>query len=345
MRGAGLSDESTISACLLCYNDAETIAGLVDRAAAALDEIGVEGEVVVVDDGSSDDSLARLAEVGAREPRLRVIEHAVNRGYGGALRSALGEARGEWVFYTDGDEQYDPAQLVRLAEHVTGDVDWIQGYKRYRSDPFSRRVVGAVYATAMGFLFGLPIRDIDCDFRLMRGETVRGLELDKDSGAICVELVRGLQAAGARCVEVEVDHFERSHGTSQFFRPRRILSSLWDVGTLWARLIALPMIGRLLGRRSGAAIQPGAAGADAAEARRASSVVPPASSSSSTIWTRRTATETDSASSNGIASANAAASPASRTPRPPGTKKAASETRNPTENDATAAGSTDTSTG
>jgi hypothetical protein len=342
MRGPGLSPETTVSACLLCYNDAETIAGLVGRAAEALDEIGTRGEIVVVDDGSSDASLARLGELATRETRFRVVEHAVNRGYGGALRSALAEARGDWIFYTDGDGQYDPAQLVRLAEHVTDGVDWVQGYKRYRSDPINRRIVGAVYATAMGFFFGLPIRDIDCDFRLMRAERVRGLPLSKDSGAICVELVRGLQQAGARCVEVEVDHFERPHGSSQFFRPRRILSSLWDVATLWARLIALPALARLVGRAPLSALQ-AAAGTEAE--RRASSVVSPASSSSSAIWTSRTATETESASSNGIARLSAPARPASRTPSPPGTKNAASETRNPTENDATAAGSTDAPTG
>jgi hypothetical protein len=341
MRGPGLSPETAVSACLLCYNDAETIAGLVERAAQALDEIGTDGEIVVVDDGSSDASLARLAEVSAREPRLRVIEHAVNRGYGGALRSALAEARGDWIFYTDGDGQYDPAQLVRLARHASDGVDWVQGYKRYRSDPINRRIVGAVYAAAMGFCFGLPIRDIDCDFRLMRAEHVRDLGLSKDSGAICVELVRGLQQAGARCVEVEVDHFERPHGSSQFFRPRRILSSLWDVATLWARLIAMPTLARLVGRTP-SALQ---AAAETDAERRASSVVTPASSSSSAIWTSRTATETESASSNGIARLSAPARPASRTPSPPGTKKAASETRNPTENDATAAGSTDAPTG
>jgi hypothetical protein len=342
MRGPGLSPETAVSACLLCYNDAETIAGLVERAAEALDEIGTHGEIVVVDDGSSDASLARLAEVSAREPRLRVVEHAVNRGYGGALRSALAEARGDWIFYTDGDGQYDPAQLARLAEHVTYEVDWVQGYKRYRSDPLNRRVVGAVYATAMGFLFGIPIRDIDCDFRLMRSEYVRRLRLEKESGAICVELVRGLGEAGARCVEVEVEHFERPHGSSQFFRPRRILWSLLDVATLWGRLIALPALAHLAGRRTRSQLQPGAGTGDS---RRASSVVTPASKSSRAIWTRRTATETASASSNGIERLSTPARPASRTPNPPGTKNAASEIKKPTENDAKATGSTDASTG
>ena len=342
MRGRGLSSETSISACLLCYNDAETIAGLVARAGEALDELGTEGEIVVVDDGSTDTSVERLREAGAREPRLRVIEHAANRGYGGALRSALSQARGDWIFYTDGDGQYDPEQLVRLAEHVTDEVDWVQGYKRYRSDPLNRRIVGAVYATAMGFLFGIPIRDIDCDFRLMRADHVRGLRLEKDSGAICVELVRGLGELDARCVEVEVNHFERPHGSSQFFRPRRIFSSLLDVATLWGRLIALPALAALTGQGASRSLQP-PAGSTAA--RRASSVVTPASTSSRPIWTRRTATDTASASSNGIERLSTPAKPASRTPSPPGTKKAASEIKKPTENDATATGSTDESTG
>jgi glycosyltransferase involved in cell wall biosynthesis len=342
MRGPGLSPSESISACLLCYNDAQTIGGLVERAVGALDELGVEGEIVVVDDGSTDGSLVNLGELAEREPRLRIIEHASNRGYGGALRSALETAEGRWVFYTDGDGQYDPAQLVRLARHAGPDVDWVQGYKRYRSDPLNRRVVGAVYATSMGFLFGLPIRDIDCDFRLMRSERLRELRLDKDSGAICVELVRGLKQAGARCVEVEVDHFERPHGRSQFFRPGRVLFSLYDVATLWVRLIARPALSRLLARARGGRAQ---LAESAGRARRESSVLTPATRSSSAIWTRRTATETDSASSNGIARLSAPASPASRTPSPPGTKNAARETRNPTENDATATGSTDASTG
>jgi hypothetical protein len=342
MRGAGLSASESVSACLLCYNDAATIVGLVERAAAALDALDVQGEIVVVDDGSADDSLERLREAAGREPRLRVVEHARNRGYGGALRSALEAAGGDWVFYTDGDGQYDPSQLVRLARHAGPDVDWVQGYKRYRSDPLNRRVVGAVYAAAMGFLFGLPIRDIDCDFRLMRSGRLGELRLEKDSGAICVELVHGLKQAGARCVEVEVDHFERPHGRSQFFRPRRVLFSLYDVATLWIRLVARPAARRLLARRGSAAIQ---SDASAGRARRESSVLTPATRSSSAIWTSRTATETESASSNGIARLSAPANPASRTPSPPGTKKAASETRNPTENDATATGNTDASTG
>lgn len=234
--------DTTISACLLCFNDERTIAGLVGRAGAALDALGASGEIVVVDDGSADRSVEALESAAADEPRLRIIRHGANRGYGGALRSAIENAGGEWFFYTDGDGQYDPSELKLLAAGAGPGIEWVQGYKGRRSDPAGRRLVGAIYGSVMRRLFALPVRDVDCDFRLIRTEQLRGLELESDSGAICVELVRRLAMAGLRPVELEVGHFERLHGRSQFFRPRRILHSLWDVTALWARLVALPAL-------------------------------------------------------------------------------------------------------
>jgi len=238
MRGAGLKEGELVSACLLCFNDAETIVGLVKRAGAALDELGVEGEIVVVNDGSSDDSAARLAAAAKLEPRLRVVHHERNRGYGGAVKSAFATARGAWIFYTDGDGQYDPLQLALLGAEAGADVEWVQGYKRSRSDPALRRFVGTIYARGMRLLFSLPVRDVDCDFRLIRATTLRRIELESDSGAVCVELVHRLARAGVTPREVEVEHFERVHGSSQFFRPGRVLSSLRDVAGLWWRLVA-----------------------------------------------------------------------------------------------------------
>lgn len=242
-----LNEGASVSACLLCFNDAQTISEMVRRACTGLDELGVretDGEVVVVDDGSADDSVARLEELARDEPRLRIVKHGVNRGYGGALRSAFGEASGEWVFYTDGDGQYDPRQLAMLGAAVQPGENWIQGYKGTRSDPLVRRVVGSIYGATMRRLFALPVRDVDCDFRLIRADALDRLELTSDSGAICVELVRCLALDGARPVELEVDHFERLHGRSQFFRPRRILYSLRDVAVLWWRLVLRPALGR-----------------------------------------------------------------------------------------------------
>jgi glycosyltransferase involved in cell wall biosynthesis len=251
LRSAGLTEGSpvqgegtqtwthgSISACLLCHNDAPTIGALVFDATGALDQLGAPGEIVVVDDGSTDSSRERLLDSAALEPRLRVIEHGSNRGYGGALRTALSSARGDWVFYTDGDGQYDPAELARLAAKVSPEVDVVQGYKGRRADGVLRRFVGWAYKLVARRMFSLSIRDPDCDFRLMRSELVRGLGLTRDTGAVCVELVRALEDAGARVVEVEVSHHPRRVGRSQFFRPANIARALADLAGLWLAIVS-----------------------------------------------------------------------------------------------------------
>jgi glycosyltransferase involved in cell wall biosynthesis len=243
MRSSELSGERPeISACLLCYNDAETIGAMVEQAGLALDELGTEGEIVVVDDGSSDGSDERLRELAQKEPRLRVVTHPTNRGYGGAIRSVLSSANGEWVFYTDGDGQYDPHELVLLARACEPGTDVVQGYKRDRADSLLRRVVGWAWMVGVRLGFRPGIRDPDCDFRLMRGSYLDSVQLRVNSGAITVELVRKLRDAGANFLELEVSHFERRSGSSQFFKPRRVVHTLWDVFSLWITLVVLPAL-------------------------------------------------------------------------------------------------------
>lgn len=227
---------SSVSAFFPCYNDANTIPLLVKSVEATLREITDDYEVIVVNDASTDDSARVLEELRGEVPSLRVIEHTKNQGYGGALRSGFLGAAKDYVFYTDGDGQYDPRQLTRLLDLAGPEVDLVQGYKRNRADSVARTVVGRVYARAVQFAFGLPVRDVDCDFRLIRRSLLERCDLRASSGGICAELVRGLTDAGARIVEVEVDHHPRRHGRSQFFRPRRILETFVELGRLRARL-------------------------------------------------------------------------------------------------------------
>ncbi len=225
-----------VSVFFPCYNDAATIGGLVTRAARAIDGLGIDGDIVVVNDGSSDESAAVLAEAAAHEPRLRVVTHERNGGYGAALRSGFAAADREWVFYTDGDGQYDPGELAQLVAHATDDVDVVQGYKLERSDNVARRVIGRMYHHFVSFLFGLRLRDTDCDFRLIRSSVLEDVELTQTSGVICVELVRKLQDADARVVEVGVHHYPRISGTSTFFKPRNVVRTLRDLVLLWVTL-------------------------------------------------------------------------------------------------------------
>src|SRR5262249_42896435 len=151
-------------------------------------------------------------------PELVVVLHDRNRGYGGALISAFTTATNDWIFYTDGDAQYDATEAADLVRAATPTTDIVQGYKRGRGDPWYRKVLGRVYPRLARLAFGLPGRDPDCDFRLFRRELIERTPLRSETGVICVEMMRRFERSGARFVEVPVHHYDRPHGRSQFFR-------------------------------------------------------------------------------------------------------------------------------
>jgi glycosyltransferase involved in cell wall biosynthesis len=228
-----------VSAFFPCYNDEATIGSVVESVGGTLDRVGVDGEIIVVNDGSSDGSEHVLKQLTETEPRLRVVTHEHNRGYGGALLSGFGSATKQWVFYTDGDGQFDPSELELLVARASDDIDVVQGYKLNRADNLARRVIGRVYHSFVSFMFGLRVRDTDCDFRLMRRSKLEAIQLEKTTGVICVELVRKLQDAGGTFTEVGVHHYPRSHGRSQFFKLTSVLHTLADLAKLWVQLVVL----------------------------------------------------------------------------------------------------------
>jgi glycosyltransferase involved in cell wall biosynthesis len=219
------------------YNDAGTIASLVMTALMTAETLTPDYEVIVINDGSADNTAEILDELARIYPRLRVVHHVRNRGYGGALRSGFATASKDWVFYTDGDGQYDPAEMTLLWARRGDDVDLVNGYKISRSDPFHRIVIGRVYHHAVKQLFGLKVRDVDCDFRLLRRSMFDRISLEKDSGVICLEMMKKITDARFRIAEVPVHHYHRTHGTSQFFNFPRIARTGVDVLKLWWALV------------------------------------------------------------------------------------------------------------
>jgi glycosyltransferase involved in cell wall biosynthesis len=232
-----MSATRSISAMFPCYNDAATIGGLVDDVHTALAPLVDELEVIVVNDGSSDGSRAVLDTLAETRPWLRPIHHEANRGYGGALITGFTAARFDWIFYTDGDAQYDAKEAALLVPLATDDVDIVQGYKIGRGDPWYRKVIGRCYHHTVKLLFRLPVRDTDCDFRLFRRTLVIERPLTSSSGVICVEMMRSFHERGARFVETPVHHFERPHGRSQFFRLPAIARSARQLLGLWWRMV------------------------------------------------------------------------------------------------------------
>jgi len=235
--------EVSLSVFFPAYNDAPSLPALLEKTFAVLPQCASDFEVIVVNDGSRDatgEVLEELRQKYAR--RLRVVTHPVNRGYGGALRSGFAAATKELVFYTDGDGQYDPGELPRLLERMTPEVGLVNGYKLERHDPQHRVWIGKVYNFMAHLLFRIRIRDIDCDFRLIRRRLLEEIRLTSTSGTICVELVRKLELSRYRVEEVGVHHYPRLHGRSQFFRVRSLATTVWQLLRLWVRLVLLPRV-------------------------------------------------------------------------------------------------------
>lgn len=239
MSASPASQPAGLSVFFPAYNDSGTIASMVIRAVQAASQVTPDYEVIVVNDGSTDATAQIADELASKYPHVRVVHHPTNRGYGGALQTGFRSATKDLIFYTDGDAQYDPAELVDLWTHLTPEADLVNGYKISRSDPLHRIVIGRLYHHIVSILFGLTVRDVDCDFRLMRRSIFERIDLRKTSGVICLEMMKKIQDAGFRIVEVPVHHYHRAFGKSQFFNVPRIVKTGVDVMRLWVALVVL----------------------------------------------------------------------------------------------------------
>lgn len=230
----------SLSVFFPAYNDAPSLPTLIGKTFDVLREFVDDYEVIVVNDGSWDKT-AEVLESLRRQyaPHLRVITHERNRGYGGALRSGFAAATKEFVFYTDGDGQYDVSELPRLLELAGPTTGLVNGYKIERHDPAHRVWIGNVYNFCSRLLFRIRIRDIDCDYRLIRRSLLDAIRLTSTSGTICVELVRKLEISGCEVRETGVHHYPRLYGRSQFFRVRSLAITFVQLLRLWVRLVVL----------------------------------------------------------------------------------------------------------
>jgi len=230
-------ERPSISVFFPAYNDAGTIPSMVLSAILTLRELTDDYEVIVVNDASQDHTGELLAELERQYDCVRIVTHAKNKGYGGALRSGFSNATRDLIFYTDGDAQYDPRELKLLMQVFRDDVDMVNGYKIVRNDPLHRVIIGGIYQHLVRFAFGLKLRDPDCDFRVMRRSIFERVQLQSNSGVICVEMMKKIEDNNFRIVEVPVHHYHRAYGKSQIFNFRRLVRVVIDLGKLWVKLV------------------------------------------------------------------------------------------------------------
>jgi glycosyltransferase involved in cell wall biosynthesis len=218
----------SISIFFPAYNDEQTIGTLVRNALEIAPLFTDDYEVIVINDGSSDGTAALINDLNRQDPHVKPVHHETNRGYGGALQSGFEHATKEFIFYTDGDGQYDVRELARLIPLMTRGIDVVNGYKAKRADSLHRVIIGKIYNRTARLLFRLPIRDVDCDFRLIRRQALSELGAISNSGAACLEMIRKLKSNGAVFAEVKVSHYPRTHGHSQFFTMQSLTRTFYD---------------------------------------------------------------------------------------------------------------------
>ncbi len=235
-------DAVSLTAFFPAYNDQHTIEDIVRTAAEEIRKVTDDFEVLVVDDGSKDQSGTILDRLARELPYLRVIHHERNLGYGAALISGFRDAQKDLIFYTDGDGQYDVREMHNLLAQLRPSVDLVNGYKVKRADAWYRIWIGALYREAIRRIFRLTIRDVDCDFRLLRRHVFETITLESRSGVICVEMAKKFERAGFRMVEIPVHHYPRRHGRSEFFRFRHLAFTLWGLTKIWWNLVLSPRL-------------------------------------------------------------------------------------------------------
>ena len=214
-------------------NDAIVLPSLIMKAHETGKSVTDDLEIIVINDGSTDTTSQTILKLQKTYPELRLVEHENTLGYGAALRSGFTHATKDYVFYTDGDGQYEPAELALLVSKMNGGVTIVNGYKIKRHDGWLRRVSGEFYNASLHRLFRLPISDIDCDFRLIKRRALSKLALVSSSGVICLELILKLYKGGAVFREVAVHHYPRRFGRSQFFRPARLIHTAKELLRVW----------------------------------------------------------------------------------------------------------------
>jgi glycosyltransferase involved in cell wall biosynthesis len=213
-----------LSIVLPAFNEAANIARAVTDAREVATRLCADFEVIVVDDGSTDETAAIVTELSTTDPRVRLVQHGTNQGYGGALKSGFLAAKLDLVFFTDADNQFDLTEIAAFLDLIER-VDVVAGYRIKRCDPLFRRLMAKGWNYLVRALFYVPVRDI-----------FDGLELDSVGAMVNTELMVKLGRSGYRVVEVGVSHFPRTAGTPRGAKPSVILRAFVELSQMHGRL-------------------------------------------------------------------------------------------------------------
>lgn len=226
---------SGISVFLPCHNEEGNIERVVAALEFELPRIAQRHEIIVVDDGSRDRTGEIADRLVAANPRLKVVHHPLNRGYGAAVISGIRACSQPWTVLCDGDGQFEASDIARLTAKVP-EYDVVVGRRMHRADPLMRRVNGKAWTVLMRILLGIRVGDIDCGLKLFRRDLLEGIDLQAKGAMISAELMAQLAGRGARICEVDVHHLPRLTGEQSGASVKVIARAFRELFLLYGRL-------------------------------------------------------------------------------------------------------------
>jgi len=234
-----ISELEGISLFLPTYNEEENVAYMVNTACGVLEEIaGDNWEVLVVNDGSTDRTREITLELAAAEPRVRLVDHPANLGFGRAVRTGIENSIHDWVFYTDCDGQFDLGELNILWAH-RNEADVVSGFRRRRRDPGMRLVYSLGWNLITCMLFMRGFKDVDASFKLYRRSIFEKVVPESTSGVVDFEIMTLARGKGFRILQIPVSHYPRRAGTVSFETSRRGFFAFVRFGAIWELWVQL----------------------------------------------------------------------------------------------------------
>jgi dolichol-phosphate mannosyltransferase len=225
-------DEKTISIVLPAHNEADNIVRQVEACLGVAGTLPVEAfEIIVVDDGSTDETAALVENLIKKGGQIRLIRHDTNRGYAEALKSGFSSARMRLIFYTDADNQFDIRELKNFLPAIE-DYDIVSGFRIYRYDPLSRLILSWGFNLLVRIIFRIRLRDIDCAFKLFRREVFHKVTIRSKKFFVDAEILAKARFFRFRMTEIGVRHYPRTAGASTV-RPSHIPRTLLELGKIW----------------------------------------------------------------------------------------------------------------
>jgi glycosyltransferase involved in cell wall biosynthesis len=224
-----------ISFVLPAFNEEANVGEAIRRARAIAKRLCSEYEIVVVDDGSTDRTAERAQAAGCGQDDVVLLRHQRNLGYGEALRTGFRAARLDLVFFTDSDNQFDLDELELLLPWIER-TDVVAGYRVNRQDRWGRRAIGKSWNYLVRALFYVPVRDIDCAFKLFRRSVFDEIDLESVGAMVNTELMVKLGRSGAGVVEIGVTHYRRTAGTARGVSPKVVITALTELVRMYRQL-------------------------------------------------------------------------------------------------------------